>query len=137
MGLRTRDRVRGKMHQSRAQKGARLKAQPPVVEKRAEISRSKRRPHSRTPKTCRTEIRPRDCRRPRNTDLRSANDLRTNCAPCPRKLAAPTTRNRHSKKRADCAKAISDKRERLRFRLKARREFPKRWSGKWTFKAAN
>ena len=98
------------MRQSRAQKDARSKAQPPVVEKRAEISRSKRRPHSQTAKTFRTEIRPRDCRRPRNTDSGSANDLRTNCAPCRRTLAAPTIHNRHSKKRSGlCQSRIRQK----------------------------
>ena len=108
------------MRQSRAQKDARSKVRPPVVEKRAEISRSKRRPHSRTPKTCRTEIRPRNCRTPRNTDSGLANDLRTNCAPYRRTLAAPTIRNRHSKKPADCARAGSGKRQRRVIRLKVR-----------------
>ena len=125
------------MRQSRGQKGARSKAQPPVVERRAEISRSKRRPHSQIAKTCRTEIRPRDCRRPRNTDLGSANDLRTNCAPCRRTLAAPTIRNRHSKKPADCARAISGKRQRRVIRLILRQELPNGWSAKWAFKTAN
>src|SRR4030095_3226366 len=99
------DRERAKMHQSLVQKGAQSKARLPVVETSVEISKSKLRPHSRTPKTFRTEIRPRDYRRPTNTDSESANDLRTSCAPCRRTLAAPTIRNRHSKKRADCARA--------------------------------
>ena len=125
------------MRQSRGQKGARSKAQPPVVEKRAEISRSQRRPHSQTAKTFRTEIRPRDCRTPTNTDSGSANDLRTNCAPCRRKLAAPTLRNRHSKKAEDCARAVSDKRQRQVTRLKARQEFPYAWSANCTFRKEN
>ena len=108
------------MRQSRVQKGARSKAQPPVAERPVEISRSKRRPHSQTPKKCRTEIRPRDCRRPRNTDSGSANDLRTNCAPCRRTLAAPTIHNRHSKKPEDCARAGSGKRQRRVIRRKVR-----------------
>src|SRR3954471_20279030 len=86
-----------------------------------EISRSKRQADSRTGKTCRTEILPRDCRKPRNTDSGSANDLRTNREPCPRTLAAPTIRNRHSKKPADCARAVSGKRERRVIRRKRHR----------------
>ena len=125
------------MRQSRAQKGARSKVQPPVVERRAEISRSKRRPHSQTPKTCRTEIRPRDCRRPTNTDSGSANDLRTNCAPCRRTLAAPTIRNRHSKKPADCARAGSGKRQRRVIRLILRQELPYVEGANRTFKKEN
>src|SRR6266511_4712482 len=108
------------MRQSRVQRGALSKARLPVVERRAEISRPKRRPHSQTAKTCRTEIRPRDCRRPRNTDSGSANDLRTNCAPCRRRQAAPTIHNRHSKKPEDCARAGLGRRQRRIIRLKAR-----------------
>src|SRR5213075_3283222 len=113
------------MRQSRVQKGARSKVQPPVVERPVEISRPKRRAHSQIVKTCRTEIRPQDCRTPRNTDSGSANDLRTNCAPCRQTPAAQTTHNRRSKKRADCATARLGRRERLLWRLKLRRDnFP-------------
>src|SRR6267154_6909580 len=119
--LKTLDRVRAKMRQSREQKGARSKAQPPVVGRPVELSRPKRRAHSGIVKTYRTEIRPRHCRTPRNMDSGSANDLRTNCAPCRRTLAAPIIHNHHSKKPADCAAAISGKRQRRVIRLKARR----------------
>src|SRR6476646_10925378 len=125
------------MRPSRVQKGARSKAQPPVAERRAEMSRSKRRPHSRTPKTCRTEIRPRDCRRPRNTDSRLANDPRTSSAPCRRTPATPTTHNRHSKKRADCARAISGRRQRRVIRLILRQELPNVEGANRTFKKEN
>src|SRR4030095_215502 len=118
------------MLQSRGQKDARSKARPPVVETSVEISKSKLRRHSRTPKTCRTEIRPRDCRKPTNTDSASANDLRTSCAPCRQTLAAPTTHNRHSKKRADCARAERNKGQRRAGWLTARQEVPNGWSGK-------
>src|SRR5215475_12098033 len=109
------------MHPSQGQKDARLKARQPVEETSVEISKSKLRRHSRKPKTFRIEIRPRDCRRPTNTDSRSANDLRTNCAPCRRTLAVPTTHNRHSKKQADCARAGSGKRRQQLAPLRVRR----------------
>src|SRR5262245_65017912 len=108
------------MLQSRAQTNARSRAQPPVAERGAEISRSTRPPHSQTAKTCRTEIRRRDCRRPRNTDSGSANDLRTNYAPCRQTLAEPTTHNRHSKKPADCAREGLGKTQRREVRPKMR-----------------
>src|SRR6516165_10549703 len=106
------DRVQAKTLQPRVQRDARSKVQPPVAETSVEISRSKRRPYSQTVKTCRTEIRRPDCRRPTNTDSGSANDLRTNCAPCRRTQAAPTIHNHHSKKRVDYARAGSGKRRR-------------------------
>src|SRR5437773_3836509 len=108
------------MRQSRVQKGARSKVQPPVVERPVEISRPKRRAHSQIVKTCRTEIRLRDCRTPRNTDSGSANDLRTNCAPCRRTLAAPIIHNHHPKRPADRARAVSDRMQRRVIRLRAR-----------------
>src|SRR5215469_6269926 len=98
------------MLRSPGQRDARSKAQPPVVETSVEISKSKLRRHSRKPKTFRIEIRLRDCHRPTNTDSGSANDLQTSYAPYRRTLAAPTTHNRHSKKRADCAQAGSGRR---------------------------
>ena len=131
------DRVQAKTLQPRVQKGARLKVQPPVAETSVEISRSKRRPYSQTVKTCRTEIRLRDCRRPTNTDSGSASDLHTNCAPCRRRRAVPTVHNRHSKKRVDYARAESGRRGRQVIRLRARQEFPYAWSTKWTFMTAN
>src|SRR6516164_2584422 len=106
------DRVQAKTLQPRVQKDARSKVQPPVAETSVEISRSKRRPYSQTGKTCRTEIRPLNCRRPTNTESTVANDLRTNCAPCRRRQAAPTIHNRHSKKRVDYAREGSGKRRR-------------------------
>jgi hypothetical protein len=125
------------MRQSRVQKGARSKAQPPVVGRPVEISRPKRRAHSQIVKTCRTEIRLRGCRRPRNTDSGLANDPRTSCAPCRRTPAAPTTRNRHSKKPEDCARAGLGRRQRRAIRLKARQEFLNAWSADLTFKKEN
>src|SRR6266478_6699648 len=118
--LKTLDRVRAKMRQSREQKGARSKAQPPVVGRPVEISRPKRRAHSQIVKTCRTEIRLRDCRTPTSTDSGSANGFRTNCAPCQRTPAAPIIHNRHSKKPADCARAVSDRMQRRVIRLRER-----------------
>src|SRR5262245_16357840 len=125
------------MHQSRGQKDARSKARPPVVETSVEISKSKLQRHSRKPKTVRIEIRPRDCHRPTNTDSGSANDLQTNCAPYRRTLAAPTTHNRHSKKRADCARGGRDRSQRRVIRPKARQESPYAWSADETFKKEN
>src|SRR6266478_2398507 len=135
--LKTLDRVRAKMRQSRVQKGARSKVQPPVVGRPVETSRPKRRAHSQIVKTCRTEIRPRDCRTPRSTDSGSANDLRTNCAPCRRTLASPIIHNHHSKKPADRARAVSDRMQRRVIRLRARQEFPNAWSADLTFKKEN
>ena len=99
-----------------------MKAPPPVAEMSVEISISKRQPHSRKPKTCRTEIRPRDCRRPTNRDSGSANDLRTNFAPYRRTQAGSITHNHRSKKRVDYAKAGSGRRRRRLRRLKMRRD---------------
>src|SRR5262245_58742085 len=125
------------MHQSRGQKDARWKGRLPVVETSVEISRSKLRQHSRKPKTFRIEIRPRDCHRPTNTGSGSANDLETSCAPHRRTLAAPTTHNRHSKKRADCARGGLDRKQRRVIRRKARQESPYAWSADETFKKEN
>ena len=121
------DRVQAKTLQPRVQKDARSKVQPPVAETPVEISRSKRRPYSQTVKMCRTEIRPLNCRRPTNTESTVANDLRTNCAPCRRRQAAPTIHNRHSKKRVDYARAGSGRRERRVIRRKRRQESPYAW----------
>ena len=121
------DRVRAKTLQPRAQKGARARLQPPVAETSVEISRSKRRPYSQTVKTCRTEIRPLNCRRPTNTESTVANDLRTNCAPCRLRQAAPIIHNRHSRKREGCARAGSGRRERRVIRRKRRQESPYAW----------
>src|SRR4030095_4719272 len=105
-------RVQANMRQSGVQKDARSKVQPPVVKMSVEISRLKRQPHSQTAKTFHTEIRRRDCHRPKNADSGAANDLRTNCAPCRRTQAAPTIHNRRSKKRLDYAIARSGRRTR-------------------------
>src|SRR5262249_46416460 len=125
------------MHQSQGQKDARSKARQPVVEKSVVISKSKLRRHLRRPKTFRIETRPRDCRRPTNMDSGSANGLRTNCAPCRQTQAAPTTHNRHSKRRADCARGGLGRREGRVIRLKARREYSYAWSADETFKKEN
>src|SRR4029077_2394978 len=77
---------------------------------------------------------PRDCRTPRSTDSGSANDLRTNCAPCRRTPAAPIIHNHHSKKPPDSARAESGRRQRRVIRLKARQEFLNAWSADLTFK---
>src|SRR5262245_21951751 len=122
------------MLRSQGKKDARLKARPPVVETSMEISKSKLRRHSRKPKTFRIEIRPRDCRRPTNTDSGSANGLRTSCVPCRQTQAAPTTHNRHSKKRADCATAESGKNQRRVVRPKPRQRSPYAWSAKGALK---
>jgi hypothetical protein len=111
--------------------------QPPVAETSVEISRSRRPRHLRKPKTCRTEIRLRDCRRPTNTDSGSASDLQTNCAPCRRALAAPIIRNRRSRKPEGCAKAGSGRRGRQVIRLKPRQGFPYAWSANRPSKEEN
>ena len=109
---------RGEISSSREQvtahaqerRDASWKARRPAAERRAEISRSERPRHSRKRKTSRIEIRRRDCCRPTSTDSATADGLRTSSARRRRRRAGSKSRNRHSRKEADRARAAGSKR---------------------------